>query len=192
MEQVLDTLIARWYTDDFIESQPEIVQRRLRQVVDTHTETFMNVFRIYAGTEMMPWLHEVRSPALVLTGECDGGCNPRLNRLIATALPDSELVILPRLKHAILLEAGETVADPAETVHRGFNDPLINFRPAVWAQARASPYRAVIAAMDTLRPPDHARTGRVSSCAPARRTWGLGDRDSPQECPPNGIGGQAP
>ena len=47
---------------------------------------------------------------LVLTGEFDGGCNPRLNRLIAEELPHAELVVLPAYKHAILFEAGEAVA----------------------------------------------------------------------------------
>jgi pimeloyl-ACP methyl ester carboxylesterase len=61
---------------------------------------------------MSPWLHEVTTPSLVLTGELDGGCNPRLNRLIADALPHSELVILEGLKHAILIEATERVAPP--------------------------------------------------------------------------------
>lgn len=108
--KILDTLIQRWYTDPFIEARPDVVQRRLDQVVATNAGVFMNVFRIYAGTEMMPWLHEVTAPALVLTGELDGGCNPRLNKLIADALPNSELVVLPGYKHAILLEAGEEVA----------------------------------------------------------------------------------
>jgi pimeloyl-ACP methyl ester carboxylesterase len=80
-------------------------------VVDTDPQVFLNVFRIYAGTEMAPWLHEVTAPSLVLTGEFDGGCNPRLNRLIDQALPNSELVILPDLKHSLLLEAGEVVAE---------------------------------------------------------------------------------
>ena len=108
--QVLDTLIERWYTDAFIAAKPDIVERRLKQVVEMDANVFLNVFRIYAGTEMMPWLHEVTAPSLVLTGEFDGGCNPRLNRLIADALPHSELVIVPNSKHAILLEAGEEVA----------------------------------------------------------------------------------
>lgn len=108
--QVLDTLIDRWYTDDFVRTGQEVIQRRLRQVVETDPEVFLNVFRIYAGTEMMPWLHEVKARSLVLTGENDGGCNPRLNRAIAAAMPDAELVILPRLKHAILLEDGPQVA----------------------------------------------------------------------------------
>ena len=107
---ILETLIDRWYTDDFIAQHRDIVDRRLKQVVDTDPEVFLNVFRIYAGTEMSPWLHEVTAPSLVLTGENDGGCNPRLNQQIHDALPNSELVILPNYKHSILLEAGEIVA----------------------------------------------------------------------------------
>ncbi len=109
--QVLDTLIDRWYTDDFVETRRDIVDRRLKQVTGTDPEIFMNVFRIYAGVEMSPWLHEITAPSLVLTGEFDGGCNPRLNQQISDALPNSELVILPKYKHSILLEAGETVAE---------------------------------------------------------------------------------
>lgn len=108
---VLETLIDRWYTDAFIASDRDTVDRRLKQVVETDPEVFLNVFRIYAGTEMAPWLHEVTAPALVLTGENDGGCNPRLNQQIHDALPNSELVILPHYKHSILLEAGVTVAE---------------------------------------------------------------------------------
>ena len=80
-------------------------------MIDTDPEIFLNVFRIYAGTEMSPWLHQVKAPSLVLTGENDGGCNPRLNRAIHAALEFSELVVLPGYKHSLLLEAGEVVAE---------------------------------------------------------------------------------
>ena len=108
--QVLETLIGRWFTDDFVANRPEAIQARLRQVADTPAEVFMDVFRIYAETEMAPWLGEITAPSLVLTGELDGGCNPRLNRFIAETLPNAELVILEGLKHAILLEDPERVA----------------------------------------------------------------------------------
>ncbi len=107
---VLSTLTQRWFTDQFIKQHPEIVEARLKQVIETDSEVFLNVFRIYAGTEMLPWLHEITQPTLVLTGENDGGCNPRLNRLIADELPNSQLLILPDYKHSILLEAGNEVA----------------------------------------------------------------------------------
>lgn len=106
---VLDTLTARWFTDAFAAAHPEVIERRKKQVVDTPAEVFLNVFDIYAETEMAPWLHEITAPAQVLTGENDGGCNPRLNRQIADAMPDAELVILPDLKHAIFIEATEKV-----------------------------------------------------------------------------------
>lgn len=108
--KVLDTLTSRWFTDDFIAANSDIVQRRLKQVMQTDPEVFMTVFRIYAGTEMISWLHEVKARSLVITGENDGGCNPRLNKLIANALPNSKLVILKNLKHAILVEAPKEVA----------------------------------------------------------------------------------
>ncbi|MEM6577463.1 MAG: alpha/beta hydrolase [Pseudomonadota bacterium] len=108
--QILPTLTDRWFTDAFIAEHPDVVERRLKQVIDTDAEVFLNVFRIYAGTEMAPWLHEVTAPSLVLTGENDGGCNPRLNKEIDDALPNSELVVLPGYKHSLLLEAGDVVA----------------------------------------------------------------------------------
>jgi 3-oxoadipate enol-lactonase len=109
---VLETLKDRWFTPGFAALRPEIIERRMQQVIDTNPEVFLSVFDIYAETEMGPWLHEVDKPCLVLTGEHDGGCNPRLNQQIAGALPDSHLVILPGLRHAILLEAADRVAAP--------------------------------------------------------------------------------
>ncbi len=107
---VLETLTDRWFTDDFIKNYPDIVRRRLDQVIGTNADVFLNVFRIYATTEMSPWLGEIKVPSLVLTGEFDGGCPPRLNKEIASALDDSQLVILNEFKHSLLLEAGEIVA----------------------------------------------------------------------------------
>ncbi len=109
---VLSTFVERWYSDAFIQAQPEKIQMRLKQVEDTPTDVFLSVFWIYATTEMAPWLHKIKCPCLVLTGELDGGCNPRLNRLIDSQLSDSELVILEGLKHSILMEAPQRVLKP--------------------------------------------------------------------------------
>ena len=106
---VLDTLTARWFTDGFCAARPDVIEWRKKQVMDTPAEVFLNVFDIYAETEMAPWLHEVKAPAQIITGELDGGCNPRLNKLIHAALPGSELVILEGLKHAIFIEATDRV-----------------------------------------------------------------------------------
>ncbi|MFK7938398.1 MAG: alpha/beta fold hydrolase, partial [Roseovarius sp.] len=69
---ILPTLTDRWFTDEFIAQHGDVVERRLKQVIGTDKDVFLNVFRIYATVEMSPWLHEVMAPSLVLTGENDG------------------------------------------------------------------------------------------------------------------------
>ena len=46
----------------------------------------------------------------LLTGELDGACSPRHNRFMADELADSELVILDKIKHSILIEGPGRVA----------------------------------------------------------------------------------
>lgn len=91
---------------------PEVIERRMQQVIDTDPGVFLSVFDIYAETEMAPWIAQIEAPSLVLTGENDGGCSPRLNREIVAAMPNATLEILPQLRHAILLEAADAVAAP--------------------------------------------------------------------------------
>ena len=110
ISKIIPTLVNRWFTDDFVKKSPEIIQQRLQQVIDTDPNTFFNVFRIYANTEMKSWLHKISVPTLVLTGENDKGCNPRLNKFIANQLINSKLIILPHFKHSILIEAPNLVS----------------------------------------------------------------------------------
>jgi 3-oxoadipate enol-lactonase len=107
--ETLGTFVTRWFTDTFMDAHPELIEARLQQVRDTPADVFLSVFWIYATTEMAPWLHEIKCPCLVLTGEFDGGCNPRLNRFIHEQLPDSQLVILEDLKHSLMIEASDRV-----------------------------------------------------------------------------------
>ena len=105
----LSTLTERWFTDKFIKQRSADVKFRLEQVMETDPDVFLDVFRIYAETEMSSWLNKIKHPSLVLTGENDGGCSPRLNHLIADSLSNSELCILKNYKHSLLLEAPHEV-----------------------------------------------------------------------------------
>ena len=95
--------------DDFIARRPDLIDVRKKQVEETPEAVFLSVFWIYATTEMAPWLNEIQCPCLVLTGELDGGCNPRLNEFMHSQLPDARLVILDSIKHSILVEGPERV-----------------------------------------------------------------------------------
>ena len=111
LEATLDLLVARWFTEAFHAAHPEVVEARRAQTLANDEALFTNVFHVYAETELGPKLGEIDAPSLVLTGERDGGCNPRLARFIAERIPRSRLCILEGLKHAVLLEAPERVAE---------------------------------------------------------------------------------
>ena len=108
--KTLLTLTNRWFTDYFIKNNSSIVDRRIKQVIDTNSEVFLNVFKIYAKTEMISWLKDINQPCLVMTGENDLGCSPMHNKKISTELINSKLVILPDVKHSILLEKPDETA----------------------------------------------------------------------------------
>ena len=92
---ILPTLVDRWFTDEFICMYPEVVDARLNEVIATKADVFLTTFGINAETKMGPCLHDIIVPSLILTGENDGGCYPRLNLKINAAMRSSELVILP-------------------------------------------------------------------------------------------------
>jgi pimeloyl-ACP methyl ester carboxylesterase len=110
VEQTLQKLTTRWFTDEFIEENPDLVKTRLKQVIDTDPEVFLNVFKIYANTEMITWLKNISKPCLLMTGENDLGCSPDHNKRMAIEILNSKLVILPKYKHSFLIEAPKEVA----------------------------------------------------------------------------------
>jgi pimeloyl-ACP methyl ester carboxylesterase len=107
----LDILVRRWFTECFIAAHPEIVESRKRQVREIDPGIYLDAFGIYADTEMLPWLNEVMAPALVLTGDQDLGCSPQHAKIMADRLPNARVVILENLRHGILLEAPDRVAE---------------------------------------------------------------------------------
>ena len=111
IEKTLNTLTNRWFTDEFIKNKPDLVERRLKQVIDTDPEVFLNVFKIYANTEMFPWLKNISKPCLLLTGENDAGCSPKHNEKMSNEIKDSRLIILPKYKHSFLIEAPDEVTE---------------------------------------------------------------------------------
>ena len=115
LDTVLPSLINRWFTDEFINNNQNLIDKRFKQVQDTPLKIFLNVFQIYASTKMDSWLKEIKIPCLVMTGKNDLGCSPKINKRIAKTLQNSKLEILDNLKHAITLEAPRLVGNKIKT-----------------------------------------------------------------------------
>ena len=65
-------------------------------------------------TDLADRLPEITAETLVMTGERDQGSNPSMARLMHDRIQGSVLRILPVLRHSILVEAPNVVANVME------------------------------------------------------------------------------
>lgn len=103
--------LSRWLTEDFQDRNPEIIARLRQRDAENDPECYAAAYRVLAETDFGGFLDQIRCPTLIATGEDDAGSNPRMARYMHDRIPGSEFSILPGLRHSILIEAPQTVAD---------------------------------------------------------------------------------
>lgn len=113
--------LSRWFTDEFRAAHPELMEQYAARNRENDPACYAAAYTVLATGEVAPDLKHVKAPTLVVTGERDLGSNPRMSRFIHEGVAGSELRILPRLRHSILIEAPRTVA--------GLLEPFFEDRP---------------------------------------------------------------
>ena len=101
----------RWFTEDFARKHPEEIEKRIAELIANDKASYLEAYRVFGQGELAPRLHEIKHETLVLTGEFDQGSHTRMARFMHDQIADSALVILPGLRHSILVEASDIVAD---------------------------------------------------------------------------------
>lgn len=97
--------IERWFTPEFRARHPEIIERQVQRVLGNDPVGYAAAYRVFAESEVIDELHKITCPALVMTGEHDTGSTPAMARAIHQRIAGSRLVILPRYRHSLLIEA---------------------------------------------------------------------------------------
>ena len=101
----------RWFTPAFKAKNPEKVALRLEQLKANDLRSYAAAYRVFAEADEGVALNRIRQPTLVMTGENDIGSNTRMARRMHEAISGSRLVILPELRHSVLMEAPDLIAD---------------------------------------------------------------------------------
>lgn len=101
----------RWFTAEFRAAHPDRVARRLEELKANHAPSYAAAYTVFALSDLGDRLGEIRHPTLVATGEHDVGSNTRMARMMHDRIAGSRLVILPGLRHSVLVEAPERIAD---------------------------------------------------------------------------------
>jgi len=106
----LTNAVERWFTAEFLARNPGAIAARREKALQNDPACYLAAYRVLAHSDLVDELHRIAVPTLVMTGEADVGSTPRMSRLMHEKIAGSRLVILPGLKHSILLEAPEHVA----------------------------------------------------------------------------------
>jgi 3-oxoadipate enol-lactonase len=111
-----DASLSRWLTEGFQERHPELVAQLRQRNADNDPDCYAAAYRVLAQTDFGGLLDRISMPTLIATGEDDQGSNPRMANFMHQSIRQSQLAILPGLRHSILIEAPDAVA----SLMRGF------------------------------------------------------------------------
>ncbi|MBX2825173.1 MAG: alpha/beta hydrolase [Gammaproteobacteria bacterium] len=119
---VLDAAIKRWFTAEFIQRDPQFIDRVRNWVLANDPEQYALCRMVLAAgvTELIRPVPPVTAPSLVITCEHDSGSTPAMTEAIASEISGAKSLIVPGLKHMGLTEQP-----------RRFTEPLLQFLESV-------------------------------------------------------------
>jgi (E)-2-((N-methylformamido)methylene)succinate hydrolase len=102
--------VERWFTDAFRQKHPELVEARVKVLMQSDPISFLHAFTVFATAEFSERLSEIKVPTLIVTGEHDLSATPRMARLMHERIAGSRMEVLQGLRHSLLIEAPERVS----------------------------------------------------------------------------------
>lgn len=107
---IIEASKTRWFTEAFQRDHPELVERRLQEMRDNDPDSYAEAYRIFATSDVGDRVHQIQNNTLIVTSEFDQGSSPRMAHFMHNQIRYSELVIIPRLKHSVLMEAPDILS----------------------------------------------------------------------------------
>ena len=101
--------VERWFTPEFRERHPDVIERQVQRVLGNDPVGYAAAYRVFAESDVLDELSRITCPTLVMTGEHDTGSTPAMARAMHERIRGSRLVILPRYRHSLLIEAAADV-----------------------------------------------------------------------------------
>lgn len=107
MEPLVESTLARWFTEPYRNSRKDVMQRIGNDIRNTPVAGFAGCCHAISKVDYLDRLKEIKVPVLVMVGEHDHGTPPEAARVIQQNLPGSELKILPSAAHLSNIEQAD-------------------------------------------------------------------------------------
>ncbi|UOE19968.1 3-oxoadipate enol-lactonase [Thermobifida halotolerans] len=103
------TVVGRWFTPAYIEREPDTIELFTDMISETSVEGYAGCCAAIQHMDLRPDLPSITAPTLVVAGKEDPSTPPDQAELIAEAIPDARLEIVPDAAHLASWEQATAV-----------------------------------------------------------------------------------
>jgi 3-oxoadipate enol-lactonase/4-carboxymuconolactone decarboxylase len=109
MTAVVDAVLTRWFTDQFREAQPGIVERVRAMLLATDPAAYAACCEAIAGMDQRDAIRTITAPTLVIAGAADPATPPDHGAAIAASISGARLLVVPGAAHLANIERANVV-----------------------------------------------------------------------------------
>ena len=101
--------LKRWFTDDYINKNPNIYEKISSMLEENNIENFLKVYRLFVEHRDDEKFENIKTKTLVMTGENDIGSTPEMSSKLSEKITGSKVKIINSGKHLCSIECADDV-----------------------------------------------------------------------------------
>jgi len=101
--------LKRWFTDDYINKNPNIYEKISSMLEENNIENFLKVYRLFVKHRDNEKFENIKTKTLVMTGENDIGSTPEMSSKLSEKITGSKVKIINSGKHLCSIECADDV-----------------------------------------------------------------------------------
>jgi len=84
--------LKRWFTDDYINKNPNIYEKICSMLEENDMENFLKVYELFVKHQENEIFQNIKTKTLIMTGENDIGSTPDMSKNLSRMIPGSKFV----------------------------------------------------------------------------------------------------
>mgnify|MGYP000476420236 FL=1 len=101
--------LKRWFTDDYINKNPNIYEKICSMLEENNMENFLKVYELFVKHQDNEKFENIKTKTLVMTGENDIGSTPEMSKNLSKKIANSKVKIVSNGKHLCGIECADDV-----------------------------------------------------------------------------------
>ncbi len=101
--------LKRWFTDDYINKNPNIYEKICSMLEENNMENFLKVYELFVNHEDNEIFENIKTKTLIMTGENDIGSTPEMSKNLSKKIANSKVKIISNGKHLCSIECADDV-----------------------------------------------------------------------------------